>query len=284
MSQNKLKVQDYIEIILQRKWILIFTFLVGMTISVAFSYSIPLTYRSSTLILLEPQKIPTAYVSPTITSTVQERLATISQQILSRTNLETIILQFGLYKQEQNEGPPLLNVLKQKLKAIANLDLEKMLARFNPRKAAESIPIDVLVERMRRDIEVKVMGGGNAFSVSYNAKEPVTAMRVTNTLASLFIEKNLKLREQQAEGTSEFLESQLIEAKAGYKSKNRHLKNSKRCAMGPSPDRWNLTSEHWTGYSWNFKPSMRRCAMQRSGRRRSRGSDKNSGTSMKLQE
>jgi uncharacterized protein involved in exopolysaccharide biosynthesis len=159
MSQNKLKVQDYIEIILRRKWVLIFTFLVGMTIAVAFSYSIPLAYRSSTLILLEPQKIPTAYVSPTITSTVQERLATISQQILSRTNLETIILQFGLYKQEENEGPPLLNVLKQKLKSIANLDLEKMLSHFNYRKAAESIPIDVLVERMRRDIEVKVMGG-----------------------------------------------------------------------------------------------------------------------------
>ena len=106
MIENKLKTQDYIEIILRRKWILIFTFLVGTTIFVAFSYSIPLTYRSSTLILLEPQKIPTAYISSTITSTVQERLATISQQILSRTNLETIILQFSLYKQEENEDPP----------------------------------------------------------------------------------------------------------------------------------------------------------------------------------
>jgi polysaccharide chain length determinant protein (PEP-CTERM system associated) len=235
MSQNKPNVQDYIEIILRRKWVLIFTFLLGTTISVAFSYSIPLTYRSSTLILLEPQKIPTAYVSPTITSTVQERLATISQQILSRTNLETIILQFGLYKQEENDGSPLLNVLKQKLKAIANLDLEKILVHFNPRKAAESIPIDVLVERMRRDIEVKVMGGGNAFSVSYVAKEPITAMKVTNTLASLFIEKNLKLREQQAEGTSEFLESQLVEAKGRLQKQEQTLKEFKGMHNGALP-------------------------------------------------
>src|SRR5688500_9637574 len=140
MKQNKLKGQDYIEIILRRKWVLIFTLLAGTTISIACSYSFPLTYRSSTLTLVEPQQIPTAYVSPTVTSTVQERLATISQQILSRTNLEKIILQFGLYKQEGNEGPPLLNVLKQKLKALANLDLENMLVRFNLSKPVESIP------------------------------------------------------------------------------------------------------------------------------------------------
>lgn len=235
MYQNKVTTQDYIEILLLRRWVLIFTFVVGTTISIAVSYSIPLTYRSSTLILLEPQKIPTAYVSPTNTSTVQERLATISQQILSRTNLETIILQFWLYKQEAKEGNPLLNALKQKLKALANLDLEKMMARFNTSKAAESIPLDVLVERMRRDIEVKVVGGGNAFSVSYIAKEPVTAMRVTNTLASLFIEENLKLREQQAEGTSEFLESQMTEAKSRLQKQEQALKEFKEMRNGALP-------------------------------------------------
>ncbi len=235
MNQKKLTTQDYIEVVLLRKWVLIFTFVLGTTISVAFSYSIPPIYRSSTLILLEPQKIPTAYVSPTITSTVQERLATISQQILSRTNLETIILKFSLYKQEGNDGSPLLSVLKQKLKALAYLDLEKMLARFNRSKAAESISLDVLVEHMRRDIEIKVMGGGNAFSVSYDAKEPVTAMRVTNTLASLFIEGNLKLREQQAEGTSEFLESQLAEAKSRLQKQEKALKEFKEMRNGALP-------------------------------------------------
>src|ERR671931_796941 len=115
--------------------------------AIIYSHSLPSLYRSSILILVEPQRIPTAYINPTITSTVQERLATISQQILSRTNLEAIIRQFDLYNQERNEGSPLLNALKQKLKAIANLDLEKMLAHFNPSKAIESLPLEVLVER-----------------------------------------------------------------------------------------------------------------------------------------
>ena len=79
------------------------------------------------------------------------------------------------------------------------------------------------------------MGGGNAFSVSYDAKEPVTAMKVTNTLASLFIEKNLKLREQQAEGTSEFLESQLVEAKGRLQKQEQALKEFKEMRNGALP-------------------------------------------------
>jgi polysaccharide chain length determinant protein (PEP-CTERM system associated) len=235
MNETKLTIQDYIEILLLRKWILIFTFVFGAIASIILSYSIPLTYRSLTLILLEPQKIPTAYVSSTITSSVQERLSTISQQILSRTNLEMIILQFDLYKRNVNDVSPLLNIIKKNLKNIANIDIEKIILRFNPSKIEESVPLDVLVERMRKDIEVRVMGGGNAFSISYDAKEPVTAMQVTNTLASLFIEENLKLREQQVEGTSEFLESQLDEAKIRLQKQEQSLKEFKELRNGSLP-------------------------------------------------
>lgn len=239
MNQNKLTTQDYVQILLQRKWLLSFIFFVGMIFSVTYSYLLPLTYRSSTLILVEPQQIPTAYVNSTVTSTVQERLATISQQILSRTNLEKIILQFGLYKQVGSEDPPILNILKQKLNALANLDFEKILAHSNRRKVNESIPLESLVECMRGDIEVQVIGGRNAFSVSYIAEDPVTAMRVTNTLASLFIEENLKRREQQAEGTSEFLESQLLEAKNQLQEQEQALKEFKEMRMGALPEQMN---------------------------------------------
>jgi polysaccharide biosynthesis transport protein len=235
MDQGRLTIHGYLEIILRRKWWLIFIFVSGTIISISYSYSLPLIYRSSTLILVDPQKIPTAYVSPTVTSTVQERLSTISQQILSRTNLEKIILQFGLYKQEENVGTSLLDKFSQKLIALTNLDLRSELVGFKIGKAVESVPLEVLVDRMRSDIEVKVMGGGNAFTVSYEAREPVTAMRVTSTLASLFIEENLRLREQQAEGTSEFLESQLMEAKGRLEKLEQALKDFKEVRMGALP-------------------------------------------------
>lgn len=235
MNQNRLTAQDYIEIILRRKWWLIFALFLGTILAALYSYSLPPVYRSSTLILVEPQKIPTAYVSPTVTSTLQERLGTISQQILSRTNLERIILQFGLYGQERRNAAGVFDRLVQRLKSLTNLDVEKIFTQFDLPKTAEPVPLETLVERVRKNIEVTVIGGGNAFSVSYEGRDPLTAMKVTNTLASLFIEENLKIREQQAEGTSEFLESQLAEAKRQLEKQEQALKEFKEIHMGALP-------------------------------------------------
>ena len=98
MEKRTLTIQDYMEIFWRRKWWFILPVILGIAISIVYSHSIPSLYRSSTLILVEPQKVPASYVSPTVTSSVEDRLRTISQQILSRTNLEKIIREFGLYK------------------------------------------------------------------------------------------------------------------------------------------------------------------------------------------
>ena len=88
--QKDLKLQDYLEIFWRRKWCLILLFVVGTSLAVVYSYLLPPIYRSSTLILVEAQKIPTSYVSSTLTFTMQERLNTLKQQITSRTNLEIV--------------------------------------------------------------------------------------------------------------------------------------------------------------------------------------------------
>jgi len=91
---------EYLEIFWRRKWWLILPFIVGTSITILYSYSLPPVYRSSTLILVEPQQVPTSYVSSTITYSMQERLNTIKPQILSRTNLERIAREFALYEKE----------------------------------------------------------------------------------------------------------------------------------------------------------------------------------------
>ena len=102
--QGSFDVQAYAHLLLARKWWLILALVLGTVCATAYSYRLPPLYRASTVILVEPQRIPTAYVSSTVTSTVQERLSTISQQILSRTNLERIILQFNLYQRQSPTG------------------------------------------------------------------------------------------------------------------------------------------------------------------------------------
>ena len=56
---------------------------------------LPDWYRSETLILVVPQRVPENYVKSTVTTKIEDRLHSISQQILSRTRLERVIQDFN---------------------------------------------------------------------------------------------------------------------------------------------------------------------------------------------
>ena len=112
-----------------------------------------------------------------MTTRIEDRLQSITQQILSRTRLERIIQDFDLYAEERAPG--------------------------SWRTSSSGCA---------RDISVQVVKG-DAFRVSYIGRDPRTVMKVTERLASLFIEENLRDREVLAEGTNQFLEAQLEDAR-----------------------------------------------------------------------
>ena len=146
-------------------------------------YNLPTIYGSEALVLVDAQKIPEKYVTSTVSTEVQDRLATISQQILSSTNLKKIIDEFSLYREEKT-----------------------------------SLVQEEILELMHKDISIKLERGWvanrpGAFRVGYQGQDPAVVAQVANRIASLFIEENLKTREQQAEGTSDFIDTQLKEAK-----------------------------------------------------------------------
>ena len=93
---------DYWQIFLRRRWWIVVPALVISLSVFVISTKLPKLYKSETLILVDPQKVPTEYVRPTISGDVSDRLQTISQEILSRTRLQKIIDQFGLYKDQKN--------------------------------------------------------------------------------------------------------------------------------------------------------------------------------------
>src|SRR2546426_9399530 len=101
MVQKGLTLQDLVELIIRRKRWLIVIFVTGMTAAVALAFLLPPEYRSSTLILVERQKVPEAYVKPAVTLTIEDRLNTITQQMTSRRNLEKVITDFHLYQKER---------------------------------------------------------------------------------------------------------------------------------------------------------------------------------------
>jgi polysaccharide chain length determinant protein (PEP-CTERM system associated) len=169
--------EDIVLIGWRRKW---WVLIPAVTIALgtyAWVRMLPNSYRSDTLILVVPQRVPESYVRSTVTARIEDRLQSITQQILSRTRLERIIQDFNLYPVERRTA----------------------------------IMEDV-VERMRSAIGVQVVKG-DAFRVSFTSDDARTAMRVTERLASLFIEENLRDREVLAEGTNQFLEAQLEDAR-----------------------------------------------------------------------
>ncbi|MGE3539921.1 MAG: GumC family protein [Candidatus Tectimicrobiota bacterium] len=210
-QNNNTLLHDYIEVFWRRKWWLILFLGVGLGSGYVVCFFIPTLYQSSTMILVDPQTVPTSYVNSTVSGKVNERLQRIRQQLMSSTNLVKIIRDYNLYKSEETtptQGKSWPEKIKSK---IHQLLVRVGMAAEAPATATNRNEVsDATVARMRRDIDIKFIGK-EAFAVSYKNQDPSAAMRVANTLALLFIEENLKVRERQAEGTSEFLESQVAE-------------------------------------------------------------------------
>lgn len=207
----------YLEIIWRSKWIVVIPAVLFTFLGALLAWKMPSYYRSETLILVEKQQIPETYVTPTDRTPFGQRLNTISQQILSRQNIEKIVDEFQLYKSQPGSNP-----------------VSSFLNRFRePRQPSN----EEIIERMTRDVEVRVIGGrsGDAFSVSYIGTNPEVTMHVTNTLASLFIDENLKSREQYAEGTSDFIMTELENAKKELEAQEQALRNFKERNMGSLP-------------------------------------------------
>src|SRR5215510_12715604 len=99
---------------------------------------------------------------------------------------------------------------------------------------------------MRKDLGIKITGRGSGisndtvvFEVSYTNRDPQKAMQVTNTLASAYIEGNLKVREKQALGTSEFLRAELEEVKKRLEIQEHEVTEYKKKYMGELPEQLN---------------------------------------------
>ena len=189
----------------RRKWLGIVVFLLPLTAAVAVIMALPDLYQSAALVMIERQQVPEAFVRSTVTSELEIRLHTISQEILSRSRLESLISRMGLYS-----------------------DLRG--------KAEEA------VDRMRRDIRLELRGAdanrGNtttSFALSYRGRDPQTVATVTNTLASFYIEENLKARERQATGTAEFLKVQLNDAKRRLDEQEARMGELQRRYLGELP-------------------------------------------------
>src|SRR5580658_2991185 len=176
-----LNLQHYLGVVRRRHLHFLVPLFLGWIIVWGVSWVLPPRYLSSTLILVEQPTMPKDYVTPNVNDDLQERMQSITQQILSRTRLLHIIDQFNLYAYPHSQASP-----------------------------------DQKVDAMRKDIVIDLVRDREqitAFNVSYTSRDPQLAQKVTSELTNLFINENLEVRQQQSEDTTKFLESQLETAR-----------------------------------------------------------------------
>ena len=204
---ENLGLTDYKRLFARRKWVIILTALTVASVTAIAVNFVPNVFRATTVILVDPRKVPDNYVAATTTTNVVDRLATLREQILSSTRLEAVIDELDLY-----------------------------------REMKKSSTHEEIVDRMRKDIEISVVANAKndrdlaAFSVAYSSHDPAQAARVTNRLASLFIEENIKSREQQVMGTADFIDKELSDAKKELAVKEQAITQLKGRYAGELPE------------------------------------------------
>lgn len=189
--------RDYVAIAQRRKWWVIGTALAVFVGTLVVALRLPKLYTASTVILVDAQKVPDAYVPATVSSSIADRLSTIQQQVMSETRLRKLIDSMKLY----------------------------------PELSARLTTQDI-IRRMQKAIKVEIVSQGgrqlSAFEITFQDRKPVVAAQVANQLASMFIDENLKVREQQSYGTADFLQSELEKTKKELDDKDQQISEIKR--------------------------------------------------------
>src|SRR6266478_9731811 len=100
MPARELTPEDYIRIARRRWPIIVALSVLGCGLGLVTAHFLPKRYTSRTLVLVQQPSVPGDYVKPVVSEGTSERLATMQQEIMSRSRLEPIIQQFGLYRND----------------------------------------------------------------------------------------------------------------------------------------------------------------------------------------
>src|SRR6266481_5956374 len=205
LGHRTLTLQDYSTILKRRWWIIAIPAIIFPIVGYGITFFVPPEYLSQTLVLVEQQKVPESYVKAVVTEDLSGRLASMKEQILSRSRLQPIIERFNLF-------------------------------------ANSKLSMDDRIDRTRKNIgiapiqsEIARTNGLPGFFISFKSSDPRTAQLVCGEIQSLFVSENLSDRAASAAGTTDFLKGQLADAKAKLDEQDAKLRKFQQTYVGKLP-------------------------------------------------
>ena len=204
LGHRKLTPEDYVDILKRRLWIIAIPVVLFPILAVGITFFIAPEFMSQTLVIIDQQKVPGEYVTPVVSSDVDSRLASMKEEMLSRSRIQPIIERYNLY--------------------------------------GKGMSLDDRIDKVRKGINIKPIhseiahtGGLPGFFISFTANDARTAQLVCGDITSLFLSANLKSREDSAVGTTDFLKNQLADAKRNLDQQDAKLAAFQRQYIGRLP-------------------------------------------------
>lgn len=224
-QQQRQQIKKYIDLIIRRNRIIISCALVAIVVGLGFYLKMPKVYQSTALLIYQRAKIDSGNkvtLRPgDVATEIQEMVATLSQQVTSRTSLEAIVKQFGLYHER----------------------LQKM-------------PMEDVVDLMRKNdisIDVGSKDKGDVFKVSYAGGDPKKVAQVANAIAARFIEENLRYREERASETSAYVGDELELSKKNLDKKEEIMRDYKLKFYNEMPQQFDANSARLIALQTQFQ-------------------------------
>ncbi|HEV7218316.1 MAG: GumC family protein [Terriglobales bacterium] len=218
ISNRDLSMDDYLAMLRRRLKLILVPALLAPIAGFLVSYAFTPKYTSQARILVEGQKVPEGYVKPVVTEDIVQRIATMQEQVLSRTRLIPMIDRLGLAKGKSADD--VIDGIQ------ASLSIEPVVPDVPPGALPGSKPA---THKPGQSSDVP------GFDVSFTADNPRTAQQICSELTSMMLEQNLQAREQVAQSTTDFLARQVEEAKHNLDQQDAKLAAFKRQYIGQLP-------------------------------------------------
>ena len=198
---------QYGALAVRSRWWIILSACTVWALVLAAALVLPAKYKSETVIIIEQPKVSAQYVTPSVSVDLQDRLQSLTEQVESRTRLLRIIDDFHLYGKQPNQ-----------------------------------VASDALVQRMRTDISIDLVkspgrsGEISAFKISYSAPSAIIAQEVVGQLTSQFIQEDSRTQQDLAQRTTEFLDSELADARKDLEEQEKLLGQFRSQNLGELPE------------------------------------------------
>lgn len=220
LGHRQMGMEDYKGIVRRHIWLLVVPAILACGGAYLVSLKIPNRYESKTLVLVQEQRVPDSIVKSVLTTDMGTRLSSMQEQILSRSRLEPVVNSTGLF---DNQG-------------------------LTPEERVDELAKAIVVTPVQAMAETRA-SGLPGFRISVTLSEAAKAQEVCREITNMFLEEDLKSREEQADTTTQFLDKQVADAQAKMNDQDQRLAAFKREYFGALPDQESTNLGLLTGAS-----------------------------------